>query len=71
MGLKYIRLLEIVIETYQVVATSKKHRKQIGNKKKKVSVLSVIVCLTTLKKKVSGFPVPSRDVIYQILPGRE
>jgi hypothetical protein len=23
------------------------------------------------KKKVSGFPVPSRDVTYQTLPGRE
>ncbi len=25
----------------------------------------------TLSKKVSGFPVPSRDVTYQTLPGRE
>jgi hypothetical protein len=25
----------------------------------------------TLLKKVSGFPVPGRDVTYQALPGRE
>jgi hypothetical protein len=25
----------------------------------------------TLRKKVSSFPVPSRDVTYQTLPGRE
>jgi hypothetical protein len=34
----------------------------------KDSVLAVT--LLHCKKKVSGFPVPSRDVTYQTLPGR-
>ncbi len=33
--------------------------------------ICVVNLMLTLEKKVSGFPVPSRDVTYQTLPGRE
>jgi hypothetical protein len=36
------------------------------------TILSVDVeCMWYIVKKVNGFPVPSRDIIYQTLPGRE
>ncbi len=46
--------------------------KQLGQKKYDfLAIMYILYVDMYTVKNVSGFPVPSRDVTYQTLPGRE